>query len=155
MARSIGFGLAVGVLLDAFLVRMTFTPAVLSMLGDRAWWLPRWLDRLLPNLDVEGAALAERLAAQEHAAEPERELARVGELPPRRLSAQLRRSVWPVIREAELLARNSAASATASLDPLLRVRTSVPPATRLPPAGGGDGGVLAGQHRARCAGARS
>ena len=64
MARSIGFGLAVGVLLDAFLVRMTFTPAVLSMLGDRAWWLPRWLDRLLPNLDVEGAALAERLAAR-------------------------------------------------------------------------------------------
>jgi RND superfamily putative drug exporter len=78
MARSIGFGLAVGVFLDAFLVRMTFTPAVLSMLGDRAWWLPRWLDRLLPNLDVEGAALAERLAAQEQAAEPERELAPVG-----------------------------------------------------------------------------
>ncbi|CUR61547.1 Integral membrane protein [metagenome] len=78
MARSIGFGLAVGVFLDAFLVRMTFTPAVLSMLGDRAWWLPRWLDRLLPNLDVEGADLAERLAAREHAAEPERELAPVG-----------------------------------------------------------------------------
>ena len=69
MARSIGFGLAVGVLLDAFLIRMTFTPAVLSMLGDRAWWLPRWLDRVLPNLDVEGAALAERLRAQESEAE--------------------------------------------------------------------------------------
>ena len=79
MARSIGFGLAVGVLLDAFLVRMTFTPAVLTMLGDRAWWLPRWLDRLLPDLDVEGAALAERLAAQEPLArEPERELTPVG-----------------------------------------------------------------------------
>jgi RND superfamily putative drug exporter len=86
MARSIGFGLAVGVLLDAFLVRMTFTPAVLSMLGDRAWWLPRWLDRLLPNLDVEGAALAERLAAREaedapeaeQAADRERELTPVG-----------------------------------------------------------------------------
>lgn len=82
MARSIGFGLAVGVLLDAFLVRMTFTPAVLSLLGDRAWWLPRWLDRLLPNLDVEGAALAERLAAQEPSEESaevrERELASVG-----------------------------------------------------------------------------
>ena len=79
MARSIGFGLAVGVLLDAFLVRMTFTPAVLSMLGDRAWWLPRWLDRLLPDLDVEGAALAERLAAQVvPAREPERELTPVG-----------------------------------------------------------------------------
>ena len=84
MARSIGFGLAVGVLLDAFLVRMTFTPAVLSLLGDRAWWLPRWLDRLLPNLDVEGAALAERLAAREQSAEGveeterERELVTVG-----------------------------------------------------------------------------
>jgi RND superfamily putative drug exporter len=68
MARSIGFGLAVGVLLDAFLVRMTFTPAVLTLLGDRAWWLPGWLDRLLPNLDVEGADLAARLDAQRHAA---------------------------------------------------------------------------------------
>ncbi|WP_374455816.1 MMPL family transporter [Nocardioides sp.] len=77
MARSIGFGLAVGVFLDAFLVRMTFTPAVLTMLGDRAWWLPRWLDRLLPNLDVEGAALAARLAEQDEV-EPERELAPVG-----------------------------------------------------------------------------
>jgi RND superfamily putative drug exporter len=64
MARSIGFGLAVGVLLDAFLIRMTFTPAVMSLLGDRAWWLPVWLDRILPNLDVEGARLAERLAEE-------------------------------------------------------------------------------------------
>jgi RND superfamily putative drug exporter len=64
MARSIGFGLAVGVLLDAFLVRMTFTPAVMTLLGDKAWWLPAWLDRILPNLDVEGARLAERLAEE-------------------------------------------------------------------------------------------
>ncbi|RYB91073.1 MMPL family transporter [Nocardioides oleivorans] len=79
MARSIGFGLAVGVLLDAFLVRMTFTPAVLSLLGDKAWWLPGWLDRLLPNLDVEGAALAQRLErerteSEAPAEEPAREL---------------------------------------------------------------------------------
>ena len=69
MARSIGFGLAVGVLLDAFLVRMTFTPAVMTLLGDRAWWLPRWLDRLLPDLDVEGSKLAERLAREEEQAQ--------------------------------------------------------------------------------------
>ncbi len=61
MVRPIGFGLAVGVLVDAVLVRMTLTPAVMHLLGDRAWYLPRWLDRLLPDLDVEGVKLAERL----------------------------------------------------------------------------------------------
>ena len=76
--KLFGIGLGVAVLLDVTLVRMMLVPAAMSVLGDRAWWLPRWLDRLLPNLDVEGADLAERLAAQEHAAEPERELAPVG-----------------------------------------------------------------------------
>lgn len=57
MVRPIGLGLAVGVLVDAFLVRMTLTPAVLTLLGERAWWLPAWLDRLLPDVDVEGAKL--------------------------------------------------------------------------------------------------
>lgn len=61
MVRPIGFGLAVGVLVDAVLVRMTLTPAVMHLLGDRAWYLPRWLDRLVPDLDVEGVRLAERL----------------------------------------------------------------------------------------------
>ncbi|WP_307129670.1 MMPL family transporter [Streptomyces aurantiacus] len=50
----IAFALAFGVMVDAFLVRMTLVPAVLALLGDRAWWLPRRLDRLLPHLDVEG-----------------------------------------------------------------------------------------------------
>lgn len=63
MVRPIGLGLAVGVLVDAFLVRMTLTPAVLSLLGEKAWWLPRWLDRLLPNVDVEGVRLEQSLAA--------------------------------------------------------------------------------------------
>ena len=63
MIRPIGFALAVGVLVDAVLVRMTLTPAVMHLLGDRAWYLPRWLDRLLPDLDVEGVKLAERLAS--------------------------------------------------------------------------------------------
>lgn len=58
MIRPIGFGLAVGVLVDAFLVRMTLMPALMHLLGSRAWALPRWLDRLLPDLDVEGRALA-------------------------------------------------------------------------------------------------
>jgi RND superfamily putative drug exporter len=55
--RPIGFGLAVGVLIDAFLVRMVLVPAFMTLLGDKAWWLPKWLDRLLPDVDVEGAKL--------------------------------------------------------------------------------------------------
>lgn len=52
--KSIGFALAVGVAVDAFVVRMTIVPAVLALLGDRAWTLPGWLDRVLPHVDVEG-----------------------------------------------------------------------------------------------------
>jgi RND superfamily putative drug exporter len=55
--KPIALGLAVGVFADAFVVRMTLVPAVLVLLGRGAWWLPRWLDRALPEVDVEGAAL--------------------------------------------------------------------------------------------------
>ncbi|EXG82946.1 putative RND superfamily drug exporter [Cryptosporangium arvum DSM 44712] len=55
--KSLGFALAFGVAVDAFVVRMTIVPAVLSLLGRAAWWLPRPLDRWLPNVDVEGARL--------------------------------------------------------------------------------------------------
>lgn len=57
MIRAIGFGLAVGVLLDAFVVRMTLTPAAMHLLGDKAWYIPKWLDKILPDVDVEGAKL--------------------------------------------------------------------------------------------------
>ncbi|MFI6818846.1 MMPL family transporter [Nonomuraea sp. NPDC050328] len=57
MIRPIGFALAFGVLVDAFVVRMLIVPAVMHLAGDKAWWLPRWLDRLLPDVDVEGAKL--------------------------------------------------------------------------------------------------
>ncbi|MHA7188947.1 MMPL family transporter [Arthrobacter sp. MDT2-16] len=57
MVRPIGFGLAFGVLLDAFVVRMTLVPAAMYLLGRRAWWLPAWLERILPDVDVEGAKL--------------------------------------------------------------------------------------------------
>jgi RND superfamily putative drug exporter len=61
--KSIGFALAFGVLVDAFLVRMTLVPAVLALLDRRAWWLPKWLDRRLPNLDIEGEKLLRDLEA--------------------------------------------------------------------------------------------
>jgi len=55
--KPIALGLAVGVAVDAFLVRMTLVPAILALLGAKAWWMPRWLDRILPKLDVEGEAV--------------------------------------------------------------------------------------------------
>jgi putative drug exporter of the RND superfamily len=57
IAQTIGFALAFGILVDAFIVRMTLIPAVMRLLGERAWWLPRWLDRILPRVDIEGATL--------------------------------------------------------------------------------------------------
>lgn len=60
--KSMGFALAVGVAIDAFVVRLTIVPAVMSLLNTVAWWIPRWLDRLLPDIDVEGEALRTHLA---------------------------------------------------------------------------------------------
>ncbi|MFD5989722.1 MMPL family transporter [Streptomyces cyaneofuscatus] len=57
MIKMIGFGLASAILFDAFIVRMALVPAVMALLGDRAWWLPKWLDRVLPRVDVEGESL--------------------------------------------------------------------------------------------------
>ncbi|MGW6506827.1 MMPL family transporter [Streptomyces niveus] len=69
--KSIGFALAVGVLVDAFVVRMALVPAVMSLLGRAAWWLPRAVDRALPNLDIEGESLQRKLVPEqrEHAGE--------------------------------------------------------------------------------------
>lgn len=59
--KSIAFALAVGVAFDAFAVRMTLVPAVMALLGEKAWWLPGWLGRRLPSLDVEGESLRTQL----------------------------------------------------------------------------------------------
>ena len=52
--QSIGLGLAVGVFVDAFIVRLIFTPAVMSLLGKNAWWIPKWLGKILPKISIEG-----------------------------------------------------------------------------------------------------
>ncbi|MFI9203450.1 MMPL family transporter [Streptomyces sp. NPDC053048] len=61
MIKMIGFGLAIAVFFDAFVVRMAVVPAVLALLGRSAWWLPGWLAKVLPNVDVEGEGLRKRL----------------------------------------------------------------------------------------------
>ncbi|GAB3364360.1 hypothetical protein GCM10027452_27630 [Micromonospora halotolerans] len=65
--KSMGFALAIGVAIDAFVVRMTIVPAVMSLLDNAAWCLPRWLGRILPNVDVEGEGLRAHLAEREPA----------------------------------------------------------------------------------------
>ena len=61
---SIGFALGIGVLADAFLVRMTLVPAVMTLLGQAGWYLPKWLDKILPSVDIEGEKLLEHINAQ-------------------------------------------------------------------------------------------
>ena len=67
MIKQIGFALAAGILIDAFIVRLTLVPALMAFFDERAWWLPRWLDRLLPDLDIEGDKLLTMLNQQAEA----------------------------------------------------------------------------------------
>ncbi|MEN9603427.1 MAG: hypothetical protein RL545_116, partial [Actinomycetota bacterium] len=62
MIRPVGFALGAGVLFDAFIVRLLLMPAALTVLGKGAWWIPKWLDRILPDVDVEGAKLERKNA---------------------------------------------------------------------------------------------
>ena len=72
--KMFGIGLATAVLLDATVVRMMLVPATMALLDKAAWWLPRWLDRAMPNLDVEGEHLIEELdAARAHSGDAERD----------------------------------------------------------------------------------
>ncbi|MBT2281936.1 MMPL family transporter [Priestia megaterium] len=63
--KSMGLALAFGVLFDAFVVRMTLVPAVMSLFGKAAWHLPKWLDRILPNVDIEGESILEEKKDQD------------------------------------------------------------------------------------------
>ncbi len=71
MIKPIALGLAVGIAFDAFLVRMTLVPALMTLFGKAAWWMPRWLGRILPRADIEGEQLREHRLAVEWADQQE------------------------------------------------------------------------------------
>jgi RND superfamily putative drug exporter len=75
--KTMGFALAAAIFFDAFVVRMTIIPATMFLLGDRAWWMPKWLDRIVPKVDIEGEAL-EELEAPKPETESESEKTHVG-----------------------------------------------------------------------------
>lgn len=70
-----GFSLGVGIFFDAFFIRMGLVPATMFLMGRATWWMPKWLDRVLPNIDIEGTALEEeyerKLAAEQEQKEKE------------------------------------------------------------------------------------
>lgn len=57
ISRMMGFTLAAAVFFDAFIIRMIVIPSVIAIMGDAAWWLPKWLDKIIPNVDIEGEAI--------------------------------------------------------------------------------------------------
>jgi RND superfamily putative drug exporter len=66
VVKTIGLGLASAILIDVLVVRMVVAPAVITLLGDRAWWLPAWLDRILPRISLEGEAAPAAGGAEPH-----------------------------------------------------------------------------------------
>ncbi|MFW0785475.1 MMPL family transporter [Gordonia sp. CPCC 206044] len=73
-AKMLGFALAIAVFFDAFIIRMMVVPAIIALLGDRAWGLPKWLDRLVLNFDIEGGAVRDRGLESADPEKPKEEL---------------------------------------------------------------------------------
>jgi RND superfamily putative drug exporter len=67
--KMLAVGMAAAVLIDASVIRMILVPAVMSLLDKHAWWIPKWLDRITPNLDIEGSEHLARIAREDQAAE--------------------------------------------------------------------------------------
>lgn len=59
--KAMGFSLTFGVIFDAFVVRMAIVPAIMILMGKASWYLPKWLDKLLPNLDIEGESFMKEI----------------------------------------------------------------------------------------------
>ena len=76
IAKMMGLGLGLAILIDVLIVRLIIAPAVVTLLGDHAWWLPRWLDRILPNVSLEGHLVEgldpRRSASSSRSASPDR-----------------------------------------------------------------------------------
>lgn len=77
IAKMMGLALGLAILIDVLIVRLVIAPAVVTLLGDRAWWLPSWLDRILPNVSLEGHLVEAVDGRDEQVAEPERERERI------------------------------------------------------------------------------
>jgi putative drug exporter of the RND superfamily len=71
LAKMFGLGLAAAILIDATVIRMVLVPATMELLGDRNWWLPAWLDRLLPHIDIDGTTATTTSGPAAAAATPE------------------------------------------------------------------------------------
>jgi putative drug exporter of the RND superfamily len=67
VVKQFGVGLAVAIAIDATLVRCLFVPAAMTLMGDKCWWIPRWLDKILPHVSIEGGDFFEKRAAAEAA----------------------------------------------------------------------------------------
>ncbi len=130
--KEFGLGLAVAILLDATIVRLLLVPAIMELLGQVNWWMPAWLDRLLPRISVEGAApvLATVVAAPRpspaaarSAAVPSRTPVLIGPVlpppPPPPLRATPRRS-WPVLTGVAIAAAALTAASTSFVFQILR-----------------------------------
>ncbi|WP_371748430.1 MMPL family transporter [Peribacillus frigoritolerans] len=64
--KSMGFALTFGIVFDAFIVRMAIVPAVMTLMGKAAWYIPSWLDKILPNIDVEGTTIQTEVAEEKN-----------------------------------------------------------------------------------------
>ena len=74
IGKMFGLGLGLAILIDVVIVRLVIAPAVVTLLGDRAWWLPKWLDRILPNISLEGHLVQ---GLDERKAEPDEDRVKV------------------------------------------------------------------------------
>jgi RND superfamily putative drug exporter len=70
VSKEFALLLGIAILTDALLVRLTLVPSLLTLLGEKSWWMPKWLDKVLPNLTIEPPGQAEAARAERGRGEP-------------------------------------------------------------------------------------